>query len=127
VVGATLQAEQQLPSGASFGGLRGGYARISSSSLRLHRLSFVPGVELTATFQIAKGKLQPSVVHVEGKLASRGSLRIGSPTVTGTLGGEHLRVSLAKVRLASAGASAIRPGAAGLGIDFPLPALVGQR
>jgi pimeloyl-ACP methyl ester carboxylesterase len=127
VVGATLQAEQQLPSGASFGGLRGGYARINSSSLRLHRLSFVPGVELTGTFQITKGKLQPNVVHVEGKLASRGSLRIGSPTVSGTLGGEHLRVSLARVRLASAGASATRPSAAGLGTDFPLPALVGER
>jgi pimeloyl-ACP methyl ester carboxylesterase len=127
VVGATLQAEQQLPSGASFGGLRGGYARISATSLRLHRLSFVPGVELTATFQIAKGKLQPSVVHVEGTLASRGSLRIGNPIVTGTLGGEHLRVDLAKVRLASTSASATRTSSARLGLDFPLPALVGRR
>lgn len=127
VVGATLQAEQQLPSGASFGGLRGGYARIDSSLLRLHRLSFVPGVELTGAFQITKGKLQPNVVHVEGKLAARGSLRIGSPIVTGTLGGEHLRVSLATVRLASTGASATRPSAAGLGTHFPLPALVGRR
>ncbi|MGH2835336.1 MAG: alpha/beta fold hydrolase [Solirubrobacteraceae bacterium] len=127
VVGATLQAEQQLPSGASFGGLRGGYARITSSSLRLHRLSFVPGVQLTATFPISKGKLQPSVVHVEGKLASRGSLQIGGPTVIGTLGGEHLRVSLAKVRLASAGTGATRTTAGGLGLDFPLPALAGQR
>ena len=28
VIGATLQANQQLPTGASFGGLRGGYARL---------------------------------------------------------------------------------------------------
>ena len=127
VVGATLQAEQQLPSGASFGGLRGGYARIGSSSLVLHRLSFVPGVELTGAFQIAKGKLLPSVVRVEGGLAARGSLRIGSPTVVGTLGGVHLRVSLAKVRLANAGSGANRASAAGLGLDFPSPGLVGRR
>jgi pimeloyl-ACP methyl ester carboxylesterase len=125
VVGATLQAEQQLPSGASFGGLRGGYARITASALRLRRFSFVPGVELTATFPIYKGKLQPSEVHVEGRLAARGSLRIGGPTVTGTLGGERLRVDLARVRLASADAT--RTSAAGLSLDFPLPALVGQR
>jgi pimeloyl-ACP methyl ester carboxylesterase len=127
VVGATLQAEQQLPSGASFGGLRGGYARIGASSLLLHRLSFVPGVELTGAFQIVKGKLRPSTVRVEGKLASRGSLRIGGPTVTGTLGGVHLRVSLAKVRLASAGADIGRWSAAGLALDFPSPGLVGRR
>jgi pimeloyl-ACP methyl ester carboxylesterase len=127
VVGATLQAEQQLPSGASFGGLRGGYARIGASSLVLHRLSFVPGVELTASFRIVKGKLLPSTVRVEGKLASRGSLRIGGPTVTGTLGGVHLRVSLAKVRLSSAGADVGRASAAGVGLDFPSPGLVGQR
>ncbi len=30
VVGATLQADQELPSGSSFGGLRGGFARITS-------------------------------------------------------------------------------------------------
>jgi len=125
VVGATLQAEQQLPSGASFGGLRGGYARITASSLRLRRFSFVPGVELTATFPISKGKLRPSEVHVEGSLAARGSLRIGGPTVTGTLGGDRLRVDLAKVRLASAGAT--RTSAAGLSLDFPLPALADQR
>lgn len=125
VVGATLQAEQQLPSGASFGGLRGGYARIGAASLRLQRLSLVPGVELTATFPIVKGKLRPSVVRVEGALASRGSLRIGGPIITGTLGGEHLRVEIAKVRLTSANAS--RTSSAGLVLDFPLPALVAQR
>ena len=32
VIGATLQAEQELPSGSSFGGLRGGFAQITSSA-----------------------------------------------------------------------------------------------
>jgi pimeloyl-ACP methyl ester carboxylesterase len=125
VVGATLQAEQQLPSGSSFGGLRGGYARVTASSLRLHHFSFVPGVELTATFPISKGRLRTSDVHVEGKLAARGSLRVGGPTVTGTLGGDRVRVDLAKVKLASA--ETTHTSAAGLKLDFPLPGLAGQR
>jgi pimeloyl-ACP methyl ester carboxylesterase len=101
VVGATLQAQQRLPSGSSFGGLRGGYARIGSSSLHLHRLSFVPGVQLTATFHLAKGKLQPSSVRVQGTLAAAGSVRVGGPIVTGTLGGHRFRLDLAKVRVAA--------------------------
>jgi pimeloyl-ACP methyl ester carboxylesterase len=31
VIGATLQSNQELPSGSSFGGLRGGYAKLASS------------------------------------------------------------------------------------------------
>jgi hypothetical protein len=125
VVGATLQAEQQLPSGSSFGGLRGGYARISNTALRLHRLSFVPGVELTGSFPIAKGKLQATDVRVEGSRAARGSLRIGGPLVTGTLGGRRVRVELAKVRIAAAGRSAAPAGT--LDLHFPLPGLAGVR
>ncbi|HTR72403.1 MAG TPA: alpha/beta hydrolase, partial [Solirubrobacteraceae bacterium] len=36
VIGATLQADAQLPAGSSFGGLRGGYARLENSSVVLH-------------------------------------------------------------------------------------------
>ncbi|HEX5309613.1 MAG TPA: alpha/beta fold hydrolase [Solirubrobacteraceae bacterium] len=125
VVGATLQAEQQLPSGSSFGGLRGGYARITSTALRLHRLSFVPGVELTGSFPISKGKLRATDIRVEGSLAARGSVRIGGPLVTGTLAGRHFRLELAKVKIATAD-GAIAPPAL-LVERFPLPGLVGAR
>jgi pimeloyl-ACP methyl ester carboxylesterase len=103
VIGATLQATQELPSGSSFGGLRGGYARISSSALRLHRLSFVPGVQIDGTFSIVKGRLRPANLRVEGSQAAGGTVRIGTPSVSGTLGGRHFSVDLARVRLASAG------------------------
>jgi pimeloyl-ACP methyl ester carboxylesterase len=103
VVGATLQAEQALPSGASFGGLRGGYARLSSSVLTLHRLSFVTGVELSGAFPIRHGRLMRSTLRVEGPDAARGAITIaGNPRVTGTLGGRRFDVNLAKVRLAGA-------------------------
>ena len=106
VIGATLQAAQALPSGSSFGGLRGGYARISSSALRLHRLSLVAGVQLSGTFTIVKGRLRPANLRVEGSLAARGTVRIGAPVVSGTLGGRRFSVNIAKVRLARAAAAA---------------------
>jgi pimeloyl-ACP methyl ester carboxylesterase len=130
LVGATLQAEQQLPSGSSFGGLRGGYARITASALLLRRFSFVPGVQLTATFPISKGKLRASDVRVDGTLAARGSVRIGGPIVSGKLGGDRFQVDLAKVRLATLGGSPLRASplrAAPLDLGFPLPGLARQR
>jgi pimeloyl-ACP methyl ester carboxylesterase len=125
VIGATLQAAHALPSGSSFGGLRGGYARIGASSLRLHRFSFVPGVEISGTFTIVKGHLRPADLSVEGTLAARGDVRVGAPKVTGTLGGRHFSVVLAKVRLSRAGP----PGASAmpLTLRFPQPALAGLR
>ncbi len=125
LVGASLQASQQLPSGASFGGLRGGYARFSSSSLQLRRLSFVPGVQLTGTFTISGGRLRPSDVRVGGALAARGRVRLGGPTVSGTLGGRRFAVELSKVRLASATAP-LAPGSL-LSLAFPRPALARLR
>jgi pimeloyl-ACP methyl ester carboxylesterase len=135
VVGATLQADQELPSGSSFGGLRGGFARITPSSLSLHRLSFVNGVELTGRFAVVNGHLHPAYVRVEGSQAARGTVRIGTSTrVSGTLSGVHFNVSLAKVRIAAAG----NPGLGTVGMDttgtpslgdprltvrFPVPAL----
>lgn len=124
VIGATLQAAHALPSGSSFGGLRGGYARIGSSSLRLHRFSFVPGVQVSGMFAIVKGRLRPANLRVEGALAARGSVRVGAPTVTGTLGGHRFSVALAKVRLSRAGAAS---AGSLLTLRFPQPALAGLR
>ncbi len=125
VVGATLQAEQELPSGSSFGGLRGGYARITSSALQLHQLSFVSGVQITGTFLIQSGRLQATDLHVEGAQAAQGLVRVGGGAhVTGTLGGRHFHVDLAKVKLASASAPSGRPG---LNVRFREPVLVHAR
>ncbi|HEX4837877.1 MAG TPA: alpha/beta fold hydrolase [Solirubrobacteraceae bacterium] len=125
VIGATLQAAQALPSGSSFGGLRGGYARISSSTLRLHRLSFVPGVQLSGTFTIVHGRLRPANLRVEGSRAARGTIRIGAPSVSGTLGGRRFSVNIAKLRLARADARGGRGTA--LDLRFPEPSLARLR
>jgi pimeloyl-ACP methyl ester carboxylesterase len=102
VIAATLQANEELPSGSSFGGLRGGYAKITSSAAILHDFSFVPGVQLTATFPVRDSALQATDIRISGVEASHGTVRFGSGTenVTGKLGGKGFDVSLAKVKLA---------------------------
>jgi pimeloyl-ACP methyl ester carboxylesterase len=106
VIAATLQADAELPSGSSFGGLRGGYARLTKSAATLHDFAFVPGVQLTATFPVKNRELQATNIHVSGKDASDGVVRFGasSQRITGMLGGRRFDVSLAKVKLASVAA-----------------------
>ena len=102
VISATLQANQELPSGASFGGLRGGYARVSPQSVTLHDFAFVPHVELSGAFPVHDGAIQTSTIRVSGSEATPGTVRIGAGTthVTGTLGGHSVDVNLAKVKIA---------------------------
>jgi pimeloyl-ACP methyl ester carboxylesterase len=104
VIGATLQADTQLPSGSSFGGLRGGDAKLSSSRLELNHFTFVPGVELSGTFPVSKGQLQTTTLRVSGTTAASGTVRVGSgKLVTGTLGGKRFSINVAKVKLSRAG------------------------
>jgi pimeloyl-ACP methyl ester carboxylesterase len=105
VIAATLQANEKLPSGSSFGGLRGGYAKLTSSSAVLKSFSFVPGVQLTATFPVRGGKLQATSIQISGRQAAPGSVRFGASSehVTGTLAGRRFDVSLAKVKLSRVG------------------------
>jgi hypothetical protein len=123
VIGATLQANQALPNGSSFGGLRGGYARLSSTTLRLHRFSFVSGVELSGALPVRHGKLQTATIHIGGFAAAGGSIRVGvgaGAALTGTLGGRHVRVEVGKVKLSRAGAGGEWPAHAPA---FPLGGL----
>jgi pimeloyl-ACP methyl ester carboxylesterase len=103
IIGATLQANQELPSGAGFGGLHGGYARLTPHSVTLHDFSFVAGVQMTGTFAIRNGGLLPSTIRVTGAEAAGGTVRTGSgiKQITGTLGGRHFSVTSAKVRVSS--------------------------
>ncbi len=125
VIGATLQADAELPAGSSFGGLRGGYARLDTSSVVLHDFSFVPGVALSGTFPVKGGQLQTASIRISGSTASQGTVRVGgSPTVSGTLGGRRFNVNIAHVKLARAGAGARGDGEWPAGrVAFPLPGL----
>ena len=118
VAAATLQTDQELPSGSRFGGLHGGYAKLTSSAAILKSLSFVAGVELSGTFPVKGGVLQSATIRISGANASQGKVRIGSGTrVTGTLGGKRFDVNLAKIRLSRAGGIAGWPSRP---LAFPL-------
>jgi pimeloyl-ACP methyl ester carboxylesterase len=125
VIGATLQANQELPSGSSFGGLRGGYAKLASSAVVLKDFSFVTGVQLSGTFPVKNGELETTTVRISGVAASEGTVRIGSgEQVTGTLGGKRFDVDLAKVKLSRA-VDGERAAEWPIGkVAFPLPGLI---
>jgi pimeloyl-ACP methyl ester carboxylesterase len=127
VIGATLQVQQNLPNGSSFGGLHGGYAKLSASAVSLHDLTFVPGVALSGTLPAKEGKLQSITIHVGGAAATHGTITLtGGGRATGTLAGERFNVSTAKAQLSRAGAVPREWGALGSAptLHFPLPALV---
>ncbi len=121
VIGATLQANAELPIGSSFGGLRGGYARLESSKVVLHELSFVSGVRLSGVFPVKEGQLQTATIRISGSAASPGSVRVGTgKTVSGTLGGRRFDVDVAKVKLSRASGGGEWPSGK---VAFPLPGL----
>ncbi len=126
VIGATLQANQALPSGSSFGGLRGGYARLGNGSLTLHGFSFVTGVALSGRFPVKEGKLLSTTVSVGGSAAASGTITVGAgKRVSGDLGGRRFDVSLASVKLSRVGAPDHEWPTAPL--SFPLPGLAHVR
>ncbi len=125
LIGATLQANAKLPSGASFGGLRGGYARIHGSTMRLSRYSLLPGVELSGTFPLHADKLAGATVRIEGAAAATGTVTLGGGgKVTGTLAGKRFSASLKRATLArlsgvGTGWSGADWSAAAMGLPFP--------
>jgi pimeloyl-ACP methyl ester carboxylesterase len=122
VIGATLQVEQELPSGSSFGGLHGGYAKLSSSAVSLHSLTFVPGVALSGSLPASGGKLHSITVHVGGAAAAHGTVTIASGgRALGSLGGRRFNVSIARAQLSRLQAAPLAwPPPS---IHFPLPGL----
>ncbi len=127
VIGATLQADAELPVGSSFGGLRGGYARLDGASVVLHEFTFVPGVSLSGTFPVKDGQLQTATIRISGSAGSSGTIRLGSgDTASGTLGGKRFDVNIAKVKLARASGSGESEWPTGR-VSFPLPGLAHVR
>jgi pimeloyl-ACP methyl ester carboxylesterase len=128
VIGATLQADAKLPSGSSFGGLRGGYAKLSSNKVQLSHFTFVPGVELSGTFPVKSGQLQTTTLRITGATAADGTVQVGSgKQVTGTLGGKRFNINIAKVKLSRAGASTVGAEWPAAPVAFPLGKLARLR
>jgi pimeloyl-ACP methyl ester carboxylesterase len=70
------------------GGLRSGWARLSSGGASFHDYSFIPGVTLSGDLRAETADL-----HIGGRAAADGTLRLGPHHVlVGTLGGLSVRV-----------------------------------
>ncbi len=70
------------------GGLRSGWSSLTRSALRLHSLSFVPGVTVTGTI-----RRERIVLRIGGSAAAHGTLRLGAHgALVGRL--DHVRVTL---------------------------------
>jgi pimeloyl-ACP methyl ester carboxylesterase len=124
VIGATIQADAELPSGSSFGGLRGGYARLTESAVVMHRFSFVPGVDITGRLVVGAGGLAATTIRVSGTKASNGTVHLGEnlARVSGTLGGRSFGLSTARVKISSASATFGWPSTASLKVRWwPTP------
>jgi hypothetical protein len=109
--------------------LRGGYATISPSTVRLSHFSFVPGVQLSGTFPVRAGKLQPARVRVSGSQAAHGAVVLGAgERVAGTLGHRHFNLSLARSKLSRAARAPLGSlqSLAGTGLAWPGQAWPGQ-
>jgi pimeloyl-ACP methyl ester carboxylesterase len=109
IIGATIEAGGELPSGSRFGGLHGGYARLTGTRAILVNLSYVPGVRVSGSFPVKSGALQSATAHISGSSASAGTVRLiegnSGMRASGTLGGRHFNLSTAHVKLARANGS----------------------
>lgn len=105
VIGATLQADAELPSGSSFGGLRGGYAKLSKKAVQLHRFSFVPGVELNGTLPVSRGKVGSGRMTITGATSAHGVVSVNGTKATGTLGGRRFSIDVGHAHISTADGS----------------------
>jgi pimeloyl-ACP methyl ester carboxylesterase len=100
----------EIPVGAHFGGLRGGDARVTKTSVVLHRYAYLPGVQLSGTVStslLLKAKGSASSLTVGGGAAAAGRLRLSSGhRVAGVLGGRRFAVNVGSAHGAHAGAGA---------------------
>jgi pimeloyl-ACP methyl ester carboxylesterase len=87
-----------VPVGAHFGGLRGGDARVTSSSVVIDHYSFLPGVQLSGTIPtglLLRDRGSSSSLAVSGPAASRGRLRLAAGhRLAGVLAGRRFSIKL---------------------------------
>jgi pimeloyl-ACP methyl ester carboxylesterase len=110
------------------GGLRAGWAELTSTGLSLHGLSYVPGLALSG---FIKG--ETADVQVTGPSAADGTLRLGRhDALVGTLGGRHVELVASReasaaivARDAQASSNSRAGGSAGTTVARDLAELLG--
>lgn len=90
LIGDAIASQVPVRSGARTGGLRGGVAVVSGSTVSLRSVTYVPGVSVSGTYQLRTGSAR---VRVSGSSAARGTLMISSKDrATGRLDGRSIKV-----------------------------------
>ncbi len=110
LIGAILGLNRNLPNGARFGGLRGGFAKLVGHRIVLHRYDYVPGVKLSGsvpTSVLLTARRGSARLRVGGSAADHGTVRLSGHRVSGRLGARRFSVTAARAS-ASVGA---RPSA----------------
>ncbi len=102
----------ELPVGASFGGLRGGDAKINKRTVVLSHYTYIPGIQVSGTLStelLLKAKGAGGTLSVSGSSADPGHVRLSAGhRVSGVLGGRSFAVQLTATT-----ATAGMPSAAG--------------
>ena len=75
------------------GGLRAGYYRFTRDRVTLHHLSYVPGVWVSGRLR-SVSILPSGVLHIHGRAAARGTLRVRDDRLSGRLAGVQVRGGL---------------------------------
>ena len=87
--------------GSRVGGLRGGFSSASPAGIHLHKVVYVPGVEVTGTIS---PRTLAGTVTITGTAAAKGSIHFSSTgAVTGTLDGRRVSAHRCRGRAARFG------------------------
>jgi pimeloyl-ACP methyl ester carboxylesterase len=117
----------EIPVGAHFGGLRGGHAHVTKTSVVLDHYSYLAGVKLSGTVStnlLLKAKGSASSLTVGGGAAASGHLRLSSGhRVAGVLGGRRFAVKIASPASAHAAQAGAQEGWPQEPVARPLGAL----
>ena len=98
----SISAGHIAGAGSRVGGLRGGFSNANPSGIHLHKVVYVPGVEVTGTIS---PRTLAGTVTITGTSAAQGSLHFSSTgTVSGTLDGQRVSAHLVSGREARFGA-----------------------
>lgn len=117
-IGDAIEVGHPAGAGSRVGGLRGGYSRLTTSTIDLVGVSYVPGVTVTGAILLRTGA---GTVHVSGSSAAQGTIHFSaSGAITGTLGGHHIHAHLAASAARSDSATAAAFGALRRPLPVPL-------
>ncbi len=95
------------------GGLRAGWAQLTSAGIELHGYSYVPGVSVSGTVRAGSTTLK-----IGGRAAADGTLRMGAHNkLVGVLGGQQVQLMAGSDASPDTGAGTVATGASTVAVE----------